>query len=126
MHTGNSLARNIWLVAAVLWTVLIAVLSLVNFDAIPVPIKSGRVDKIVHVIFHFVFTLLWSRYLTSRTFAWRVFTSSAGYGILLELAQEFFTVNRHADIMDVLANLGGAAAGMLIYFFLFGKRKSTA
>lgn len=115
MRTSSSLARNIWLAAAVLWTFTMGVLCLISFDALPVKIKSGSVDKLVHFIFHFLFAVGWGKYAIGvrfrKTILMRVILASLLYGVALELAQEAFTTTRGADLCDVAANLVGSLCG---------------
>lgn len=43
-----------------------------------------------------------------------VFAGSLIFGILIELAQAFFTVSRNADVYDVLANTMGALVALSV------------
>jgi VanZ family protein len=111
-NTKHSSARNIYLIAAVLWTLLIAYLCLATFRKLP-RIGVQGADKYIHVTFHFVFTLLWFLYLrqqngSHRKVLLRIFLTSLIYGILIEIAQGLFTTTRTADVTDVLANTAGA------------------
>lgn len=119
MPTSNLSARNLWLLAAATWTILIGFLCLVSFKSISIPFKSGSLDKIIHVNFHFFFTFFWV-----QTFKWtqpinslliKIIFASTVYGIVLEFAQYFFTNSRSADYKDVIANIFGSllAAALL-------------
>jgi VanZ family protein len=49
---------------------------------------------------------------------------STSYGVFIEFVQHFFTLNRHADVYDVMADLIGAALGCIaVYFSLIKGRK---
>ena len=72
-------------------------------------------DKVIHAVFHFVFTILWFLYLkkiftSSDNFKLLFFTLLGSFilGIAIELMQQYFTTTRNADVFDILANLFGA------------------
>ncbi|MGL2965714.1 VanZ family protein [Flavobacterium sp. XGLA_31] len=108
---------------AIGWTAVIAVLCLVKFGKLPTIPLSGA-DKYVHFTFHFIFTLLWGHVLwlgqnsRSLKIIAKVVAVSLVYGILIEFLQETCTLTRHADILDVLANLSGAVMAFLVFVFL--------
>jgi VanZ family protein len=101
---------------------VIAYLCLTDFNKLPTVRISG-LDKSVHFILHFVFTLLWYLYVKSTIkLKWSiafVVLLDVVYGSLIELGQAFFTITRKGDVIDVLANsVGTAAAVIVIYVFL--------
>jgi len=112
---------------AIGWTILIAVLCLVEFTDLPSFGVSGA-DKYVHFTFHFVFTLLWGFYFLLKLHEIiipkivSVFLLSLCYGIVIEILQEIVTKTRHVDIFDILANSVGATIALL-FFVLIKKRK---
>ena len=113
--------KNIYLLASLIWTSSILVLCLEPFNDLPeVAIKN--VDKYVHFTFHFVFVIIWSLYFNSKIagklvkFAKAIVIVSFLFGILIELAQQFFTTTRKADIFDVYANTTGAIVALMIIF----------
>ncbi len=78
-------------------------------------------DKLVHFVLHFVFTALWILYLISKTEKWSlrkiygiIFSVSLSYGILIEIAQDLFTVSRRADVLDVCANATGSIIAIAV------------
>ena len=106
---------------ASLWTLLIAYLCLTDFAKLP-KIKIGGLDKSIHFILHFVFTLLWYLYVKSTMkIKWNiafVVLLDVVFGSLIEVGQAFFTITRKADVLDVLANsFGTVAAVIVIYIF---------
>jgi VanZ family protein len=112
--------KKLYLWTAVSWSALIAYLCLVQLQNAPFKGVSN-VDKLVHIIFHAVFTLLWFLYFNVRINKTKYSKSllisvlfSFFYGIIIEILQEFFTASRHADLYDVYANFLGAA----VTFFL--------
>jgi VanZ family protein len=112
--------KKLYLFAALSWTSFIFFLCLVKSSQIPV-INIVNFDKLVHASFHFVFTILWFLYFKQQ-FKKRhnneslvfVFLLSVGYGIGIEIAQLLFTATRSADVLDIVANIVGAIAGISI------------
>jgi len=112
--------KNLWLLAAVVWSALVMVACLSNFSGFPaVDVQSA--DKYVHVIFHFVFTVLWCLYFQSRRrtannlkIAFGIVVLSAIFGAAIEIAQEVFTITRKADILDLAANLAGSVLAAIV------------
>ena len=121
------LARKFFLCCAIAWTLLIALLCLIDFNQLP-KISIGGADKYVHVTFHFGFTLLWFQALKNgngRT-VFKVAAASFLYGIGIEIAQGLFTLTRHADIYDVMANTTGALMAVaVIRIYEFYGQKNT-
>jgi VanZ family protein len=105
------------------WTTLIGILCLVKSGDLPSLHLPGA-DKYVHFTFHFIFTLLWATYASQNQEDHKIKNSlkvvgfSLLYGILIEFLQEIFTTTRHADILDVLANLTGALTAFLVFVML--------
>lgn len=118
--------KTIWLVLAIFWTSIILILCLIDSNELPsLSLKINFFDKIVHFIFHFVYTILWIFYINlplkniSKTQVIKVIVSSIVLGILIEFLQGSYTTTRKADIIDVLANSTGAIlAGLLMYSLL--------
>ncbi len=105
-----------------------AYLCLTDFNKLP-NIKIGGLDKSVHFILHFFFTLFWYLYLSSiksskKNLILYVFIGSVLYGSLIEIAQGLFTTTRKADVLDVFANsIGSILASFAIHLkFYFFKR----
>lgn len=123
--TGNLSVpdRKIFLVAALCWTTLITLLSLISLGDVGGSIKILYKDKMVHFVFYFVFTLLWFRFsktgIQDQKKALVVFFAAIGYGLLMELCQSLFTSNRTADLFDGLANSCGALTALLIINYKF-------
>lgn len=107
--------RNVYFWAAIAWTLFVTVLCLVSME------KLGSVndfeipnkDKIGHLVFYFIFTLLWYGYLkfkntsSKRAKLVAVFLAFA-YGTLVEISQGLFTEGREADVMDIVFNTLGS------------------
>ncbi|WP_073367118.1 VanZ family protein [Flavobacterium fluvii] len=108
-----------FLLAALFWSGVILFFCLIKSNDIPT-INVPYVDKAVHAVFHFVFTLLWFLFFkkkldTSNIFRPLVisFVFSFFFGVAIELMQKFFTTTRSADVIDELANLSGAALAVI-------------
>lgn len=96
-----------------------AVVCLVNFGKLPAVSIDGA-DKYVHVFMHFVFVTLWCQHFMKNTGLMqpRVFAKAISfsilYGCLIEIAQEYLTTTRQADLKDVAANFAGALLAVLL------------
>jgi VanZ family protein len=114
--------NKILLGAAIGWTILIAILCLITSGELP-SIKVTGLDKAAHFTFHFIFTWLWGLYSLQRKQSNNsrsvlvVVGCSLLYGVLIEFLQETFTITRHADIRDVMANFAGALTAYLLFVF---------
>jgi len=113
--------KQFFLFSAIIWTGVILLLSLENSKNIP-QIEIPNIDKVIHFGFHFVFTILWFLYLkkrfnSSKNLQLLAFTIifSLIFGIAIELMQQYFTISRNADVLDILANLSGS---FLAAFFI--------
>jgi len=107
-----------YLFIALLWTVVITVLSLISLGNIEQTLDSIHIsnkDKYVHFTFYFVFVVLWYIQLKNKT-KWNtkivVLITAIVYGIAMEICQGF-TDTRTPDFMDVLANSMGAFFGLV-------------
>jgi VanZ family protein len=111
--------KKLFLLSALLWTGVILYFCLENSKNIP-QVNIPYIDKVIHAIFHFVFTTLWFLYLkkklnSSNSFKPLIlaFVFSFIFGILIEVLQELFTTTRSADIFDVLANVSGSSLAVI-------------
>jgi len=106
---------------AALWTLFIAYLCLTDFDKLPT-IKIGGLDKSVHFILHFFFTLLWYLYVKSAfKTKWNiafVVLLDVAYGSLIEVGQTLFTITRKGDVLDILANSVGTVAAVIVIYLV--------
>lgn len=112
--------KNIFLIAALIWTGLILYFCLENAKNIP-SINILYLDKVIHLTFHFIFTILWFLYFkkkfkNSNNFNLLTITLfvSFVFGIVIELIQQYFTTTRSADVFDILANLFGAFLAAIV------------
>jgi len=116
--------RTIFLYSAIFWTGIILFLSLENANEIK-QIEIPNFDKLIHAVFHFVFTTLWFLYLKKKLVTITNFRllsfalmGSFFFGIAIELMQQYFTTTRSADVLDVLANLFGASLAVISIILL--------
>lgn len=104
---------------AVAWTFFILLLCFKNQNDIP-DINIEHLDKVVHFIFHFGFTLLWFLYFKNvfqkssfKPIAISLWFLSLLFGLIIEFLQQQITDNRSADSFDVLFNAIGASVAVL-------------
>jgi VanZ family protein len=108
---------------AVIWTVLITILSLITVEGIKSTIAIPHKDKMVHFVFYFVFVLLWFSVKKAssnlKKISQTIFLLAVGYGLLMEFLQNLLTDNRTGDVLDVLANTLGALMALLYINYKF-------
>ncbi len=114
---------------ALFWTIIVTFLSLGTIGDIGSSISIPNKDKYVHFTFYFIFVIVWFLFANRNNIAnkvkWIVLFSAIGYGILMEICQGLFTLNRAPDLMDVLANSLGAITGLLFITMIIKKYKTT-
>ncbi len=123
--------KQIYFLAALLWAGVIAFFCLIQLNNVPLG-EVSNLEKLVHVFFHFVLTVLCFLFLQKYTNAINSLKPilisllfSVFFGIGIEIAQELFTTTRHADVFDVLANLSGAILGVAVIILFDLKTKFT-
>ena len=123
--------RQVLLYAAIFWSALIVYFCLKNAKDLS-QIDIVGFDKVIHIVFHFVFAVLWFLYVQKKfTGAKKIrlalgsFLFSFLFGIVVEIMQETLTTTRSADLFDILANFFGAFLG-LASVFLFNTRKKQS
>jgi glycopeptide antibiotics resistance protein len=115
--------KKVWLVLAWAWTIAITVLCLISFTELP-KVKIEGADKYVHAILHFIFVLVWcqhyrvNKHLREPRLLAKALLFSVVFGCAIEIAQEYLTTSRQADVKDVLANFSGAAIAVLLQLAL--------
>jgi VanZ family protein len=113
--------KKVWLIAAVVYTVFLTVMSLINLDAVP-EIGSDFDDKIYHFLAYLVLGFLWVWVALNSTVtkAWsRALLYCLFYGVALELIQHQINSNRTFDIIDMLSNCVGVLFGTIIAHYIF-------
>lgn len=118
----NSWAHNIILSVAVLYTVFLTWGSLTTAPSNT--LAPENFDKVLHFTAYFGLTILWLVYrwkrersnqsLSIKGITWTA-VLIVGYGIIIEILQGRFTVDRIADGWDVLANSLGVLLGVIAF-----------
>ncbi|MGB3145889.1 MAG: VanZ family protein [Maribacter sp.] len=115
--------------------VFVTSFSLFSFDGVQASrFDIPHMDKLVHFTFYFGVVITGSMaFIVGRVNQskgtllkrlWYLLVFAISYGILIEVIQHVFTVNRQGDPLDALANSMGAFSGMLLISFLFLKKLS--
>ena len=115
--------KKILLVIALLYTIALAVLSLLSSDDLP-EVEVEYADKIAHAIAYALLSFLWYLSLKSFKISKALLISALIaiiYGIILEVLQGTLTVGRTLDMYDVLANCIGV---VFISSILIARNKS--
>ncbi|MCH4828318.1 MULTISPECIES: VanZ family protein [Flavobacterium] len=110
---------------ALCWTFLILFLSF-KAPTLNPKYTFPNEDKVVHFVFYFVFVFLWIRYIiVSEDLNLKkviVLTIIAILiSILVEIGQAFLTINRSAEIQDIIANSLGAISSAILSYRFFKK-----
>ena len=106
--------RRAWLAATGLLALLIVIASLAPQDLVA---PAGEADKLHHFAAYFVLTAMAAGVAAAAAVRW-IAAAAFLLGLLLEIAQGAFTVDRTADWADLAAN----AAGILAAWLLTGRR----
>ena len=112
---------------ALIWTVLIIYLCLKTSTAFKSQLYP-QTDKLVHFTFYFVFVILWYRFLSVRNKntkdnAVKLFVASIIFGLIIEYCQYKFTINRTAEVLDVVANTLGSTIGIITAVYCYKIKK---
>ena len=116
-----------YFILAILWTILVTVLSLAKIEGLDTPINIPNKDKVVHFVFYFLFFILWFLIFSTRKNKTQllgiVLLVSVGYGLLMEGLQGVIQTNRTPDLADVVANTSGAFCALLVTVYFLSKKK---
>ena len=116
------LNKKLALLLYIIYLFIVTYISLVSIDT-KVKIKVDFADKIAHIGIHFINVCL--LYIVASKYRFNIrlvllLAISVVYGIIIEVLQEVFTINRQLDVYDMLANTFGATIA-LIFITLKGK-----
>lgn len=117
---------------SLVWAVIILWLSLTPATGFP-KINIPNIDKAVHFSFYLILSILmFYGWLNQNTFKYlhrdyflRITWLVCTYGLLIEILQENFTLTRHFELPDLVANVLGALTGSLISVKLFKNVKQS-
>ncbi|MBB1284892.1 VanZ family protein [Flavisolibacter sp. BT320] len=103
-------------VVAFLWLFIITILFLLPGSALPKnEMLIPHFDKYVHVGFFAVLLFLWRlQGEPSFRFGLLLLLPAFVYGLGIEYIQHYFIANRSFDMGDVIADMVGAVAGVLV------------
>ncbi|MEO1031885.1 MAG: VanZ family protein [Bacteroidota bacterium] len=110
------MAKKLLLLAAVVYTILLVIVSLINLKGLP-DLGSTFDDKIYHFFAYTVLAVLWITFFKQnkeRHILTVVFISLIAFGVVLELIQHQLNPNRTYDPYDLMANCIGVLIGTLI------------
>ncbi len=99
-------------ILAVLWTITISTASLINLEGTPT-IHIRNLDKLVHLLMYFGFTVLWILALKQRKTA-IIAIIAILFGGFIEIIQGAMHQHRSADWLDFLANTIGVLIGLFL------------
>jgi VanZ family protein len=115
--------KYFFLACAICWTFLILMLCLENEKEIP-DIEIKHLDKVVHFVFHFIFSTLWFLYfkkrflqITNSRLLVSTWLFSLVFGLVIEFLQQQITTTRNADVIDVLSNAIGATVAVCAFYY---------
>lgn len=114
-------------VLVILYVGCIAVLSLLPPQDFPkIPMFPG-IDKIVHIMMYFVFSLLscWA-VKAEHNYNWLllIIPTTIGWGVFMEFMQRSMHLGRSFDPNDILANSFGVVTGVLVYVLASQKSRT--
>ena len=122
MKIIKHLSERNYLYLAVIWAVLIAVLSLVSLNSISKEINISSNDKFFHFVFYVILTVLLLLYKRKTKYNLLIILFVIIYGIIIEILQALLTTNREADIYDAIANSLGAITGLVFLRIVKNKK----
>ena len=112
--------KKILLVLALLYTIALAVISLLNLNDIPtIELENG--DKIAHAVAYSLLNFIWYLTLKTLNFSKPLLVASCGaiiYGIIFEVLQGTLTAARTPDVYDVVANSIGVVFMSIIIMII--------
>ena len=104
---------------ATAWLIFISILFVLPGSALPREHWFDKiyVDKWVHVLFFAILLFLWRSAIQqgSRIHSYILLLLAFLYGLTVEFVQENWVPNRSFDWFDVLADIIGSVAGLLLW-----------
>jgi VanZ family protein len=115
--------KTILLVIALLYTIALAIVSLISSDNLP-NLEVANSDKIAHLIAYGILCLVWYLALKNSKLSKPLLIASSiaiFYGIILEVLQGTFTAERISEGYDILANCFGVVIISIIIIIIRNK-----
>jgi VanZ family protein len=108
---------------AIIWTIIITILTLMPGKDLP-EVHIVNFDKMAHLGVFGLLSFLYLRWQSAglKITVFLLLSCLIAYGGLIEIAQGTFYTDRHADIIDFLANTAGVLLGWLCFRFMFPKQ----
>jgi VanZ family protein len=120
MSKQKKLSDRFYFTAAIIWTMIILIISIVSANQINrlKMIDIVGIDKIGHFIFYTILSFLWSGVKQTKNMnkILIIFLCSS-FGFLLEIFQFYVFIGRSFEIYDAFVNIAGVLSGV----FLFNK-----
>ena len=122
------LKNRLYTIAFISWMSLVAYSCLTSFSGDDVPsFNLPHMDKVVHFGFYFVGAILGTMALRElskskipiKKVLFVILVVVIVFGMIIEVVQEQYTLDREGDMLDVLANSFGAICGALCMKSLF-------
>jgi glycopeptide antibiotics resistance protein len=109
------------------WTVFIMVLFLIPSQDIPGSREIPHLDKVVHMVFFMIFTILFMRdmlkikrlKLSSFAYILVTFLVVLSLALMIEGLQDIMKLGREGDIVDIIYDLLGFFLGMFLLVLIF-------
>jgi len=104
--------RRLWTFVGRLGLALIVALSLLPLPASPLDVEQG--DKLGHALAYFAITAWYAQLVATRRALVLHAIAFAALGVVLEVLQTLTGWRHGNDPLDMLANLAGVLAGMVV------------
>ena len=119
---------NAWLFTAILYTIFVVYISLVDADAhLPSEKWFEHQDKVFHFIIYSILAIIWGIYIhkiVSKRPLLISFALTFIFGILLESFQEKISPFRTYDFLDLVSNCIGVILGTIfVHYYIKYKVK---
>ena len=118
IHNIRKLNNKFYTLGGVIWTIAIAVLSLVSADQVSSIslLDLAGMDKASHFVSYLLHTFLWCMATRNRKIpVFFVVIFSASFGIIMEICQFYLFNGRTFELLDVVANILGSLAGFILF-----------
>jgi len=120
------LEHKLYYFTAIFLTIAIAIGSLISInDVVEIPVLPFF-DKLVHISAYFLLTISWllayKSNLQKQKKGILVIILVFVYGTIIEVLQGVLTSYRQADLIDILANLGGIVIAGLFFNLIFRRK----